>query len=95
MALSNIRREPRREITEQVVGIVVFVGYMAMVYGIVDALHPKDTGDWIFFTFIISVLLPAIFGLLFMLIHLIHGVGDIVCNLLGNIGLDPRPKQRY
>lgn len=99
MALSNIFVEPRREITETIVG-VVFVGLVGW-------------GDWyINFRLVtdptthtsdrVVGLIFAPIGLIVLVLALVlaalavHGIGDLLCGLAKSLtGLDPRPKRRY
>lgn len=95
MALSNLRNEPRREITEQVVGVALFALFIAADYGIVAALGAKKTDEWAVGMFLVAMGLIGGSGILFLLTIAIHGLGDLACNGLAKFGFDPRPAQRY
>ena len=92
MALSNIFREPRREITESVVGITVFslivVGPIALAwYAANDSIRQDHDMPW-GGVFIIMILLQlaAAAGT--------HALGEAVCNRLQRAGIHLRPRQR-
>lgn len=93
MALSNIGNEPRREITEHAAGIILIVGTLGVTYaGACWFFSPKNIGETV-----LAMMLTALGGVIaigFMTVF-IHAVGEIACDVLDNLGLDPRPKQRY
>src|SRR3954463_6782832 len=99
MALTNIFREPRREITEQVVGAALVVPAIvlcvwATVYfgGSVYACPAlKESPCWIG----AAVTLPAILLAIIIGLTVIHGIGDAACNALQRRGLHLRPRVRY
>lgn len=95
MALSNLANEPRREITEQVVGVVLMGLYIATTIAIVWGLGAKKPEDWVLGTLLVAISLPALALLLVGLTVAVHGLGDLACGWLGKLGLDPRPTQRY
>lgn len=91
MALSNIGNEPRREITESVIGIAAVVLYIAadyltvtLVFGLTDPLLIV-AGSLGFF--IVTI------GVIPLLLLFTHAIGEEICDLLGRA--DPRPRQRY
>lgn len=96
MALSNICKEPRREITESLVGIGIVAG---VVYGDyllakgIFGIHP-DRFDFV----LVMVLIPIVLAIgslfSFGLLHLTHAVGEGICNSLADHGLELRPKNR-
>lgn len=94
MALSNIFREPRREITESVVGIVSFVGVVGGIlyanYLVVTALGATKTVDLVFGSFFMIFVDMALIALLF----LTHAIGDGICNVLQDRGIHLRPRNR-
>ena len=97
MALSNIFREPRREITETVVGFMVFLGFayidMHFAFWFQGVTGGFNNGcPWpIGFIFVG----PVIMIVLILLALLIHAIGEWICNSLARRGLELRPKQRY
>lgn len=99
MALSNIFREPRREITESVIGTVVVGTLICADYGFAcwfEGLDSPTKMSGIVFLRIIGM----IFGFVIMvatvgLTFLAHAIGNSICNIMARGGLDPRPRQRY
>lgn len=113
MALSNIRREPRREITEQIAGLIFMMAYAGWVafsvhlsmewhhpvycYEYKDAVcvnivsgYWADPGD-----ILITIGLMIAVWLIYPFLLLMHAFGEMVCNWMCAIGIDPRPKNRY
>jgi hypothetical protein len=96
MALSNIFREPRREITESLVGLSIFAAvlvpdyYLALWFQGVTG-GPNGGGcPWpvgMFFGLVVGFIL--ILGSIEA-----HELGDAVCNALQRRDLHLRPKQR-
>lgn len=101
MALSNIFREPRREITESVVGIaaVAFVlgGFAWLDYSIAVASwaqngsHPNDFGDYLVGATFLLILGGIALGILTVMTH---AIGEGICNSLARRGLELRPTRR-
>jgi undecaprenyl pyrophosphate phosphatase UppP len=100
MALSNIFREPRREITETLLGIILAValvwGDILLALSIANHTPQKETtSDIVGLALIIPVtVVPAVimgWGLLMAT----HFLGEKFCDFLARRGLDPRPKQRH
>jgi hypothetical protein len=94
MALSNIFREPRREITEQVIGTISIILFVAADYGILEWL-----GGW-HHNYGLLVLSMLLIGCGMILIPVVvfggcHVIGELVCAGLDAAGLDPRPRNRY
>lgn len=94
MALSNILREPRREITETIVGIVIFAVFVYL-----DSLFAHWLNTFTVYNpcpiplgYLLGVLVTIIVALLTVLIH---AVGEKTCNALARNGLELRPKQRH
>lgn len=101
MALSNIRREPRREITESILGILAVIVALGVDYFVSNWAHvkslrviptnPVPIGAGM-------VLIPLCLFVLFIfgtiLLYATHSIGESVCGWLSDIGMDPRPKQR-
>jgi len=109
MALSNIWREPRREITESVIGIVAFAAFgwpiclgaswFAKVSGPADAANSNHAPPY-FFRFIVGLIgcflaLVAVYFVLKLFLHITHLIGEAVCGILARFGMEPRPKDRY
>lgn len=100
MALSNIGREPRREITESVVGTLAAGGWLFAAFLIARYFDPyyvsQYSPPWWFTVSFVTVVV-AIFGpfLLFCFLGLTHWIGEDVCDWLKAIRLDPRPRNRY
>lgn len=93
MALSNLLNEPRREITEQVIGAIGICGFIGIDYVIaIWGVGAKATLD-----VITSMLfIPPVLGLAFVTLFFgVHLIGEIFCDLLKQVGADPRPKQRF
>lgn len=102
MALSNIFREPRREITESAVGVSVFLVFIWFdslfahwFYGVTERIWPGQG---------CPVPLGYFLGLLTLLISTIlvvglslftHFLGEELCDFMANRGLELRPKQRF
>lgn len=94
MALSNIFREPRREITESAVGIAIA---SIVIYG-----------DWWFACWfqetvahddkqirVIGMLVGILAAIIITgLVFLTHWVGEEICDSLARRGLELRPKDR-
>jgi hypothetical protein len=95
MALSNMMREPRREITETLVGIAA----VAAVIG----------GDYLFASWLCQdvpraeypadVIMTMVLGIAALMtglaiLNIIHAIGENVCASLDRNGIQLRPKQR-
>jgi len=107
MALSNMRREPRREITEQVIGTVAVLGgaviFFTADYSFVKWLLASDmmdihgTADVIFAVILLPIMVSlALLAITFIgygFVYVCHEAGEALCAKLGRF--DPRPKQRY
>lgn len=95
MALNNIRREPQREITESLVGLVVVVGLVWGDYSFGQWVHSLDptihVAIGMFFGALLIILSPAV-G--FVALVGTHKVGEIVCDVLASFGLHLRPRVR-
>lgn len=99
MALSNIFREPRREITETVLGIGV-AAVLLLPYGWADIKLASliDQGQTTV-PFLLFCLLAAIILLLATVIAAgsligIHALGESLCNALEQRGVFLRPRRR-
>ena len=95
MALSNIFREPARELTEQAIGMAAMAGILAAIVGdyalVYWALAAADAEDRAFATFMIGTFSPI--GIILLLLAA-HGLGEAICGALARRGLDPRPMRR-
>lgn len=97
MALSNIFREPRRELTEQAFGVVAVGGAIGCDMGVASLLLRLVTGK---FTADIPnfgmamVVAFFVMGGLYFLLDLVHEIGEAVCGAMARNGLDPRPRNR-
>lgn len=100
MALSNIFREPRREIIETVVGAVVFVTGGTIAIGadyllatwICNGDLPKDHIAGMALSMV--VIGPALFFAFWGVLHFIHQIGEKACAFLDARGHQLRPRQR-
>jgi uncharacterized membrane protein YidH (DUF202 family) len=98
MALSNMLREPRREITETVVGIIV-VGAALSAFAWLD----YQFANWMsnrredFAPLLIVGAFILVGGVIvtFVLAFVTHAIGDAICTALENRGVQMRPRQRY
>ncbi len=99
MALSNIFREPRREITESAVGLAIFSAAVWADYQFAlwfkDAtqgmLNEKDPGCPLPLGMFLGVI-AAFVGL--VVLFLTHALGDGICNALQRNGIHLRPRNR-
>lgn len=100
MALSNIFKEPRREITETVVGLGIFLAVAApLVWGEsclwnLIRFYCKDTDVAVCLTVLCNVLFGVGVGLSVLLLMGIHQLGDSICTSLENRGVHLRPRVR-
>ena len=101
MALSNIFREPRREITETIVGaLVILVPLTALLvidYWVVTKLlkNPDKLED---VAIGMVLLLPGMaigLAVLGMLAEVFHAAGERICNALDRRDIHLRPKRRF
>lgn len=98
MALSNMLREPRREITETVVGIagvalvlaVVAVPPWALCYFGVEHRFIDAIADC--FLCLTAIVVGVM--VLALTVNLIHDAGEALCAALARRGIDPRPRTR-
>ncbi len=102
MALSNIFREPRREITETLVGIMLVSVPVAGDYWFGVWLRAATEGNnpiGLAAGMVIGVCLIFCVGvallLLFLLLVGAHALGEFVCGRLAKMGTDPRPRDRW
>lgn len=96
MALSNLRREPRREIIEQGLGVLALAALLYADYAFITWLDAsRGWFDFILLMFIAPSILFLLACAIYFLMHVAHVVGEGVCALMAKLGSDPRPKQRY
>lgn len=102
MALSNIFREPRREITESVIGVATCVLVAAAFYWVDDYFatmfmnsgRHHDAGDW-WFAMLMGIPLAGGFGALSVgLLIATHEFGDVICDMAESRGMQLRPRNR-
>lgn len=100
MALSNIFREPRREITETLIGMTLFGGFLILDHLFANWFYaymvsnPSDCPLAVcYFVLPFGLLVTSV--ILYVMAKLIHWVGEEVCDWLDDYGFDPRPKRRY
>jgi polyferredoxin len=98
MALTNIFREPRREITEQIVGIVpialfLFGDWKFSLWFQRQQPHP----GWpdIVLGMMVGLLIPVLIGIFsVLLLFFTHYIREEICDSLAARGLELRPKNR-
>ncbi len=95
MALTNILREPRREITETVVGLAIIVPIVYLDYRFAlwfeEATGPDKSCPWpIGMMFGVMIAILIVMGAV-----AIHILGTGICNWLENNGIQMRPRQRF
>lgn len=102
MALSNILREPRREITESVVGLAIFGGLILADYKFGVWLQ-AEAGYETLSNGLTKYNVPWPAGMYFGLIGIIgiigvllltHALGDAICNSLQRNGIHLRPRRQ-
>jgi hypothetical protein len=102
MALSNIFREPRREITETVVGVALITIPVVADYFAALELQ-KLSGGWSEFPWPIGMLFVplivilgamAVAAVAFGLPLVVHAIGEIGCEALEERGIHLRPRNR-
>lgn len=105
MALSNIFREPRREIIEQFFGMALVGGIISAVYWLSgwcfgpDWYDATSTAGYIGERFLTMLIIGG--GTFLAIIatigawYLAHAAGELICELMAAAGFDPRPRQRY
>lgn len=97
MALSNIFREPRREITETVVGLGIFgllgladLGFAEWFLTVLAPISPdKKIAAWV-----VSLAVGALLGVVLIVVCAgIHAAGEAFCNYLEASGIRLRPRR--
>ena len=102
MALSNIFREPRREITESCLGIILLGGYIAADAAFGVWLQNRcgferfsDGSVWHHVPWGLGMLIGIGITVAFVAVLLItHEIGEGVCDALAERGVELRPKVR-
>lgn len=97
MALTNILREPRRELIEQGMGAVAIIGLVtinltvaATMCLLIDGTILVPLDEFAAADFLGILATVAFIALLFFM----HALGEGVCNVMAQRGRDPRPKRR-
>lgn len=97
MALSNIKNEPQREITESLFGIALVA--LAVV---IDYFGCGYVNRFVFFKNpcpipLALILFPIVLGLGVafgaLVLYVTHALGEEICAKLAEHGFDPRPKR--
>lgn len=100
MALSNIWREPRREITESAVGLAIAGGYLYLLCRFAgwfahwragSAYRDPNGGDY--FGGAVTGIGVTIGVIILLLVS--HAIGEGVCNGLARRGIELRPRKRW
>lgn len=98
MALSNIFCEPRREITETIIGLAIVGSALGADYAFAVWACAKDPGYSIGENMLAGVVLFLILGAGMIvaggLVWAVHALGEAVCNSLQIHGIHLRPRQR-
>jgi len=99
MALSNILKEPRRELTEQLLGTIVMGVAIVGDYGasvwFEKATVPIGTCPWPLGMVLLPLLAILVGLFLAAAIFLTHVIGELIADWMADRGWDPRPKRRY
>ena len=98
MALSNIFREPRREITESVVGLSIFGVFLYGDYHLTKwalAELPHGGPPLPIAMILVGVGIFFACGFSFLILVLTHALGDAICNALQRNGVHLRPRVRH
>lgn len=95
MALSNIVREPRREITESAIGIGALFIFLYADYHFALWFYTTTGGGnqgcpWLIGMVLGCVLTVILVAFLFMT----HWIGEGICGFLARLGVELRPKDR-
>src|SRR5690349_5692998 len=96
MALSNIFREPRREIIETVVGIGALVPFGVVDYYFGRFLQESTPDHPPLVAGMMLGILVIPFAAFFLVVAaaVVHGIGEEVCGALQNRGVHLRPRNR-
>ncbi len=93
MALSNILNEPRREITESIVGLIILCAFMAVDYAFGVWLENVAGHNDIPWPIGMILGIPATI-LLVAILFVTHAIGESVCNILQKNDIHLRPRDR-
>lgn len=98
MALSNIFREPRRELIEQAFGLIGLLGIIviwllltAVMCRLVDGTIHVPIRE---FCAAAGLAIPIMLLIVLAAIA-VHAMGEAICGAMAQRGHDPRPKNRY
>jgi hypothetical protein len=93
MALSNIFREPRREITESAIGLAIIGAYLYADYCFGVWFQTATGRDHALRVagMAIGLLITCIAALMILVTH---WLGEFVCDSLADRGLELRPRRR-
>lgn len=98
MALSNIFREPRREITESVIGLAAFGTFVLIDYQfgcwLENRVGYSPPGDAVFPWFLGMLMGVGLLAFIFVVLMVTHTLGDTICDGLQGAGINLRPRQR-
>lgn len=96
MALSNIFVEPRREITESVVGVLIAAAVLVPDYRICEWLlsrsHAADDRVLVIPMMLLGLI---VLGFAVACVFFLHFIGETTCDWFAERGLRLRPKTRY
>ena len=98
MALSNILKEPRREITEQLVGTLVI--FALPVADAIFAHYAPRPSDYTFWDMMgtglcLGIILALGAAAVTIVAKIVHAIGEETCNALEAYGVHLRPRRRY
>lgn len=98
MALTNMLREPKRELIEQGYGLIAVGCFVAVDFALaaavarlVDGTVHVPVSEFLCCAFISLFVIAAAVVLLLI----VHSVGEAICNAMARHGNDPRPRDRY
>lgn len=99
MALGNLMREPRRELTESAVGLLIFGAVIAADYAFgmwLQSYAGLDHNSRAEIPWPIGMMIGVIVaGLGFATLILTHALGEAICDKLQDNGIRLRPQRRY
>lgn len=98
MALSNISREPRREITETVAGVGIAAvalvpDYFFAIWFMAVAFRPSDSLGWALAFFLSLIIGFICLGLFWLAVLGVHALGEAACEILEDRGIRLRPRR--